>query len=81
MSNGVVGAVAIAAGMTGHATAADMTASNITTFKAFAFYVPLILIVLSLAVFWFKVKIDEKLHAKIVEELETKLASDEIIEA
>ena len=81
MSNGVVGAVAIAAGMTGQATAADMTTSNINTFKAFAFYVPLILIVLSLAVFWFKVKIDETMHAKIIEELEAKLASDEIIDA
>lgn len=37
MSNGAVGAVALAAGMTGHATAADMTASNIATFKTFAF--------------------------------------------
>ena len=41
MSNGAVGAVALAAGMTGHATAADMTASNIATFKTFAFYVRL----------------------------------------
>ena len=61
MSNGAVGAVALAAGMTGHATAADMTASNIATFKTFAFYVPLVLIILSLVVFWFKVKIDEKM--------------------
>ena len=79
MSNGAVGAVALAAGMTGHATAADMTASNIATFKTFAFYVPLVLIILSLVVFWFKVKIDEKMHAQIVEELEAKLASGEIV--
>ncbi len=31
-----------------------MTASNIATFKTFAFYVPLVLIILSLVVFWFK---------------------------
>ena len=80
MSNGVVGAVALAAGMTGHATAADMTASNITTFKTFAFYIPLVLIILSLVVFWFKVKIDEKMHAQIVDELEAKLASGEIVD-
>ena len=80
MSNGAVGAVALAAGMTGHATAADMTASNIATFKTFAFYVPLVLIILSLVVFWFKVKIDEKMHAQIVEELEAKLASGEIVD-
>lgn len=76
MSNGVVGAVAIAAGMTGHATASDMTASNIATFKTFAFYIPLILIILSLVVFLAKVKIDEKMHADIVKELEIKLATD-----
>lgn len=64
MSNGAVGAVALAAGMTGHATAADMTASNIATFKTFAFYVPLVFIILSLVVFWFKVKIDEKMHVR-----------------
>lgn len=52
-----------------------MTASNIATFKTFAFYVPLVLHILSLVVFWFKVKIDEKMHAQIVEELEAKLAS------
>ena len=40
-SNGIVGAVAIAAGMIGDATAADMTAANIHTFKVCAFYVPL----------------------------------------
>ena len=80
MSNGAVGAVALAAGMNGHATAADMTASNIATFKTFAFYVPLVLIILSLVVFWFKVKIDEKMHAQIVEELEAKLASGEIVD-
>ena len=80
MSNGAVGAVALAAGMTGHATAADMTASNIATFKTFAFYVPLVFIILSLVVFWFKVKIDEKMHAQIVEELEAKLASGEIVD-
>ena len=57
-----------------------MTASNITTFKTCAFYVPLALIVLSLLVFCFKVKIDEKMHAKIVKELETKLASGEIVD-
>ena len=57
-----------------------MTASNIATFKTFAFYVPLVLIILSLVVCWLKVKIDEKMHAQIVEELEAKLASGEIVD-
>lgn len=78
MSNGIVGFIAIAAGMTGDATAADMTAANINTFEVCAFYVPLALIVLSLLVFLFKVKINEKMHAEIVEQLEAKLAAGEI---
>ena len=78
MSNGIVGIIAVAAGMTGNATAADMTASNIHIFKICAFYIPLVLIILSLIVFLFKVKINEKIHAEIVEQLEAKLAAGEI---
>ena len=73
LSNGIVGFIAVAAGMTG-----DMTAANIHTFEVCAFYVPLDLIVLSLLVFMFKVKINEKMHAEIVEQLEAKLAAGEI---
>ena len=72
-SNGIVGAVAIAAGMIGNATAADMTAANIRTFEICAFYVPLAVIILSAVVFLLKVKITEKMHADIVEQLETQL--------
>ena len=78
LSNGITGFIAVAAGMTGNATAADMTPSNIHTFEICAFYVPLILIVLSLLVFTFKVKISEKLHAEIVEQLEAKLTVGEV---
>ena len=80
LSNGITGFIAVAAGMTGSATAADMTPANIHTFEVCAFYVPLVLIVLSLLVFTFKVKINEKMHAKIVKELEAKLASGEIVD-
>ena len=78
LSNGITGFIAVAAGMTGNATAADMTPANIHTFEVCAFYVPLVLIVLSLLVFMFKVKINEKMHAEIVEQLEAKLAAGEI---
>ena len=40
-----------------------------------AFYVPLAIIVCSFLAFFFKVSISEKEHAKIVKELEEKLAS------
>ena len=75
LSNGIVGFIAVAAGMTGNA---NMTSANIHTFEVCAFYVPLDLIVLSLLVFMFKVKINEKMHAEIVEQLEAKLAAGEI---
>ena len=78
LSNGITGFIAVAAGMTGSATAADMTPANIHTFEVCAFYVPLVLIVLSLLVFTFKVKISEKMHAEIVEQLEAKLTAGEV---
>ena len=77
-SNGIVGFIAVAAGMTGTATASSITSANVHTFKIFAFYTPLSLIVLSLLVFIFKVTISEKKHAAIVNELETKLMNNEI---
>lgn len=77
LSNGIVGFIAVAASMTGNATAADMTAANIATYKTFAFYVPLGFIVLSALVFAFAVKIDEKAHARIVAELEAGLAASQ----
>ena len=81
LSNGITGFIAVAAGMTGNATAADMTPLQHPHLRNLRLpYVPLILIVLSLLVFMFKVKIDEKMHAKIVKELEAKLASGEIVD-
>ena len=56
--------------MVGNATAADMTAANIRTFKTCAYYLPLAGIVASLVVFLLTVKIDENMHAHIVEQLE-----------
>ncbi|MBT1172369.1 MFS transporter [Bifidobacterium sp. MA2] len=76
VSNGLVGFIAVSAGMTGHATAADMTAGNIATFKTFAFYIPMALIVLGFLVYFFTVKISEKMHAEIVKQLEVKLARE-----
>ena len=69
--------VVVAAGMVGNATAADMTAANIRTFKTCAYYLPLAGIVASLVVFLLAVKIDENMHDHIVEQLEERLASEE----
>ncbi len=78
LSNGIVGFVAVAAGMVGSAAASDMTAANVRTFEIFAFYIPLAFIVLSLLVFIFTVKIDEKMHERIVAELEEKLGVENV---
>ena len=51
-----------------------MTAGNVHTFKSFAFYIPLVLAILALVVFVSKVKLTEKKHAEIVEELQRKLS-------
>jgi lactose/raffinose/galactose permease len=80
ISNGLVGYIAIAAGMTGSATAADMTAHDINTFDSMAFYIPLVLAICSIVVFLFKVKLSEKKHAEVVEQLKDKLASGEVTE-
>ena len=77
-SNGIVGFIAVAAGMTGSATAKDMSAGNIHTFELFSFYTPLTLASLALIIFLWKVKLSEKMHAEVVDELETKLATDNI---
>ena len=77
-SNGIVGFIALAAGMTGSATAKDMSAGNIHTFELFSFYTPLTLAALALIIFLWKVKLSEKMHAEVVDQLEEKLATDNI---
>lgn len=79
LSNGIVGFVAIASGMTGNATAADITAHGVTTFKAYAFYAPAALMIFS-AIILLEDYIDREKHAQIVEELENKLAPADTME-
>lgn len=74
-SNGIVGTIAITAGMTGSATAADISVDKIKTFEVYAFYTPLLFSILALIIFLWKVKITEKKHAKIVIQLEQNLSS------
>lgn len=76
LSNGIVGFIAVAAGMVGSATASDMSAANIHTYKLFAFYTPLAFIVVSALVFIFTVRIDERMHARIVSQIERQMESD-----
>ena len=78
VSNALVGYVAIVAGMTGSATAADMTSKDTNTFNMMALYIPLALAVLSIVVFLSKVTLSEKKHAQVIENLKSKLAQGEI---
>ncbi len=78
LSNAIVGWVAVATGMTGTATAASITPAGIHLFKGVAFYAGLVLLILALVIYMAKVKVTEKKHAEIVEELQAKLASEGI---
>lgn len=70
VSNKVVASTAIIAGMTGSATAATVTAAGVNKFKFMMFGVPAILIILGTIFYFYKVKMDEKTHAQIVDQLE-----------
>ena len=70
VAGGIVGSTAAAAGMISGHTYADITTHGITIFKLTMFLVPAILILCGVTVFIRKVKLDEKMHAEIVEKLE-----------
>ena len=59
ISNLVIGAAAVAAGMTTGATADSITKAGIISFKLHVFALPFALIILSSLVFFFRVKLTE----------------------
>ncbi len=70
ISNGVVILTATLAGMTAGASAADITGHGQAIFKIIMFGVPALLILIATFIFFKKVKLDETMHAQIVDELE-----------
>ena len=76
-SNGIVGIVAVAAGMTGNAKPGDISAHGIMEFNTFMFYIPIILLIIAALIFYFKVTLTEEQHAKIVAALEKKLNTNQ----
>ncbi|MFC6181238.1 glycoside-pentoside-hexuronide (GPH):cation symporter [Lactiplantibacillus daowaiensis] len=70
VSNGIVGQIAVVAGMTTGATAASITAHGQLMFKLMMFALPAILIVIALIIFWRKSTLTEQQHLAIVSELE-----------
>lgn len=72
-SNGIVGIVAVVAGMTGNAKPADITAGGVAQFNMFMFYIPIVLLIIAAIIFYTKVTLTEAKHAEIVAELRTRL--------
>lgn len=70
VSNGVVGQIAIMAGMTTGATASSITAAGKLNFKIMMFAVPAVMLVIAILIFASKVILSEKKHTEIVAELE-----------
>ncbi|VDG21247.1 lactose permease [Lactobacillus sp.] [Lactiplantibacillus mudanjiangensis] len=70
ISNGIVGLTAVWAGMTAGATSGDITAHGQMIFKLMMFGIPAAMVLIGTFIFFKKVKLDEKMHAEIVDELE-----------
>lgn len=69
LASGVIGMTAIWTGMTGTATAADITPTGVFDFKLVMFALPIVLLIISALVYRSKVTLTEEEHARIVEKL------------
>ncbi|WP_461215859.1 glycoside-pentoside-hexuronide (GPH):cation symporter [Lacticaseibacillus sp. GG6-2] len=78
---GVVGLAAVHAGMVGNAQPSSITSGELTVFKTYMFYIPMVLLILSAFVYATKVKLSESRHTEIVRDLERKLRAEEKAQA
>ena len=74
ISNLVVGNAAVICGMTGSVTAAQITAQSADLFRMIMFGIPGVLICIAVLVYFFKIKLSEKEHMRIVEELKKQVS-------
>ena len=72
ITSGIIGMTAIWVGMTGNATAADISAPQLFNFQLIMFAAPVVLMILASFIYRAKVTLTEAEHARIVEELEEK---------
>lgn len=72
-SNGIVGIVAVVAGMTGNAKPTDISSQGIFQFNLYMFYIPIVLLVIAAILFLLKVRLSEAKHTEIVKKLEVNL--------
>ncbi|KRK98452.1 galactose cation symporter [Secundilactobacillus odoratitofui DSM 19909 = JCM 15043] len=77
VANGVVGLAAVHSGMIGNAAPSSITSAELTNFKMYMFYGPVVLILLAACVYFFKVKLTEDKHKEIVTDLEKKLEAEQ----
>lgn len=70
VSCGIIGLVAIWVGMTGGASAADITQENLFHFQLVMFAAPIVLMIIASFIYRAKVTLTEAEHAKIVAKLE-----------
>lgn len=68
-SNGIIGFIIVSANMAGDVAYNTITQRDVLVFSLYSFAIPLVLIFISGFIFWKKVKLDEKAHARIVEAL------------
>ena len=69
VSSGIIGLVAIWVGMTGGASAADITQENLFHFQIVMFAAPIVLMIIASFIYRAKVTLTEAEHAKIVAKL------------
>ncbi|MGF2109022.1 galactokinase [Lactococcus lactis] len=76
LGNGFVGFIAVSVGMTGSATAASITSSNVSAFKMYVFILPAIVMALALVIFLSRINLTEKRHQEIVKELKARVVTE-----
>ncbi|MCT3399989.1 glycoside-pentoside-hexuronide (GPH):cation symporter [Lentilactobacillus hilgardii] len=74
----VTGVVAAVARMTGKASANSVSGHSILLFNIFAFYIPLVLVLVGLLIYTKKVTLSEKVHRDIIIKLQDGLSQDKI---
>ncbi|KRM27389.1 hypothetical protein LH991_03040 [Schleiferilactobacillus harbinensis] len=77
LANGMVILAAVNSGMVGKAKPSNIHPDQLLKFKGFMFFAPMILLVLAAFIYLAKVKLTEKKHQEIVNELQAKLSAEQ----
>ncbi|EOV0239454.1 glycoside-pentoside-hexuronide (GPH):cation symporter [Salmonella enterica] len=69
-SNGIISLIIVSSNMSGDIANTAINTNDKIIFSLYSFMIPLLLIFISGLIFWKKVRLDEKMHANIVSELQ-----------